>query len=164
MRTVVAIVLTAGIAAVGISGAVQERALPTGQTSTSIKGVWRAVEQTINDRTLKDGSLGVGFHVYTDGYFAAVRESDVPPRPAAPADNATAAQLLATYGPFVAQFGTYEVAGDMITETVLVAKNVEAAGRSNTRRFRIEGNTLITEPVRRTPGTRAITLKFIRVE
>ena len=159
MRRMVAVVAASTLA---VSVAAQSSATPAAQSS--IKGVWRAVEQTINDRTLKDASLGIGFHIYTDTYFAVVRESDVPPRPSVPTENATAPQLLAGYGPFVAQLGTYKVSGDLITETILVAKNAEAAGRSSTRRFRIEGNTLITEPVQRTAGARSITLKFVRVE
>lgn len=161
MRKIVTFVVCAAVA-VAMSLAAQDRS--TSAPRASIQGVWRAVEQTINDRTLKDGSLGVGFHIYTGRHFAAIRESGVPPRPSAPVENASAAQLMAAYGPFVTQFGTYEVSGDLITETVLVAKNPENAGNSSTRRFRIEGNTLIIEPVERRPGARSITLKFVRVE
>ena len=141
---------------------------PAPKPRTPVEGVWRNVEQTINDRALAGDKLGVGYHIYTAGYFAAVRESDVPPRPnltAEQMENATAKEIMAVYGPFVAQLGTYEIAGDVMTERVLVAKNPSSmTGQEHTRRFRIEGNTLITEPVKRTPGARSIVLKFVRVE
>jgi len=115
MRTTLVLVL-------GTAIALSTRPLAQRSTSSSqpsIKGVWRAVEQTINDRTIKDANLGVGFHVYTDGYFAVIRESGTPPRPPAPVENATAEKLMAAYGPFVAQFGTYQVSGDVISEITL---------------------------------------------
>lgn len=134
--------------------------------SVPVQGVWRVVEQTINDRTLVGEKLGAGFHIYTAGYYAAVRESGVPPRPdVRDIDKATASELLAVYGPFVAQLGTYKVVGDRLILTALVEKNPSnMAGRSEQRRFRIEGNTLITEPVERVQGNRQITLKMVRVE
>ena len=133
----------------------------------SIKGVWRVVEQTINERTLKGDQLGVGYHIYTDKYYAAVRESDVPPRPQAEdLSKATASEIIAMWGPFVAQLGTYEISGDRIIHTTIVAKNPanqrDQGGPG--QRFRIEGNTLITEPVQRVTGQRQITLKMVRVE
>lgn len=152
-----------------LSPAVPTEHLTAQKQATPVEGVWRIVEQTINERTLSGETLGAGYHIYTAGHFAAVRESDVPPRPnlsAEQMENATAKEIMAVYGPFVAQMGTYEVAGDLITEKILVAKNPSnmAAGQASTRRFRVEGNTLITEPVKRTPGARSIVLKFVRVE
>lgn len=160
MRTTLVLVL-------GTAIALSTRPLAQRSTSSSqpsIKGVWRAVEQTINDRTIKDANLGVGFHVYTDGYFAVIRESGTPPRPPAPVENATAEQLMAAYGPFVAQFGTYQVSGDVISETTLVAKNPERAGQSGKERFKIEGNTLLLEPAEPLPGGRIVRLRLVRVE
>ena len=132
-----------------------------------IYGVWQVVEQTIDGRTLSGVNLGLGFHIYTPKYFAVVRESGTPLRPApGNADTATAAQLLAAWGPFVAQAGTYEMSGDMVTERVLVAKdvaNMQSGGAGVARRYRLEGNTLTIEPSR-DDGGRNVTLKLIRVE
>jgi hypothetical protein len=155
-------------ACVLVSAAVATQHLTAQKQGTPVEGVWRIVEQTINERTLSGETLGAGYHIYTAGHFAAVRESDVPPRPnlsAEQMEKATPKEIMAIYGPFVAQMGTYEVAGDLITERVLVAKNPSnMAGQASTRRFRVEGNTLFTEPVKRTPGARSIVLKFVRVE
>jgi hypothetical protein len=157
LRVIAAVLVVAFLSV----GAQQQPSRPT-----SIQGVWRVVEQTINDRTLAGEGLGLGFHIYTAGYYAVVRESGTPPRPdVGNVDGATAAQLLAMWGPFVAQFGTYEISGDRLTERTLVAKNPsnmkEAAPTS--RRITLEGNTLTTEPDGTTDGRR-ITLKMVRVE
>ena len=133
----------------------------------SIEGVWRAVEQTISGRTLSGQNLGVGFHIYTKGYVAAVRESGTPPRPGITDDGtATAAQILAAYGPFVAQITSYKISGDRLTVQTLVAKNPDNMGQSHDSRFRLEGNTLIlTSPYDTAPpGARTIVLKMVRVE
>lgn len=160
--------MTKRIAGVSLCGLLLTLSVGAQQpTKPSIKGVWRIVEQTINQRTLKGDQLGVGYHIYTDRYYAAVRESDVPPRPQAEDPNkATARELIDMWGPFVAQLGTYEISGDQIIHTTLVAKNpVNQSDKGGPgQRFRIEGNTLITEPVQRVPGQRQITLKMVRVE
>ena len=141
------------------------------QTVPPVYGVWQVVEQTSDGRIASGSGLGLGFHIYTPRYFAVVRESGTPPRPrlggnsTVTADTATAAQLLAAWGPFVAQVGTYELAGDLITERVLVAKDVasmQSAGAETVRRYRLEGNTLTIEP-REAKGA-GVTLKLIRVE
>ena len=38
-------------------------------TPNVIIGVWRVVEQTINGRTLTGDQLGIGYHIWTKGYF-----------------------------------------------------------------------------------------------
>ena len=131
-----------------------------------VYGVWQVVEQTSEGRTLSGSNLGGGFHIYTPKYFAVVRESGTPPRPRTDgAETATAAQLRAAWGPLVAQVGTYEVAGDLVTERVLVAKDVAnmQPGAETVRRYRLEGNTLTIEPSRGAAGP-GVTLKLIRVE
>lgn len=104
----------------------------------AIQGVWRIVEQTVNHQTLRDTTLGAGFHIYAARHFAVVRETGEPPRPGAgDVDRATVAQLLATWGPFVAQAGTYELSGDRLIATILVAKNPEnVTGKAGAQRFR----------------------------
>ena len=137
------------------------------QSKPSIEGVWRITEQTINDRTLQGEKLGAGFHIYTKGYFAVVRETGESPRPGAGeiSTATTAAQLIAAWGPFVAQMGTYKVSGDRLIGTILVAKNPEnMKGDSGMQKFTIQGDTLTLEPAEIKPGARVIRLKLIRVE
>src|SRR5437773_250133 len=112
-RLVAVIVVVAGVSV----GAQQRPA------QTRLQGVWRVVEQTINERTLAGEKLGLGYYIFTGGYYAVVRESDVPPRPdVSDVTTATGAQLLAMWGPFVAQIGTYELSGDRLLQRILVAK------------------------------------------
>ena len=75
-------------------------------------------------------------------------------------EKATPEQLVAMWGPFVAQFGTYEIKDDVLTLTILVAKNKGKSGLKQIERFKFQGDTLITEPIRAKP----ITLKLVRVE
>jgi len=85
------------------------------------------------------------------------------------AGKATADELRALWGPLLANSGTYEVSGDLLTIHPLVAKHpvVMKAGANEVYRFHIEGNTLTLKQVRNARGVSvesAPTLKFIRVE
>lgn len=154
----VAITTALGIACILLTA--QQRSTP----QPSIQGVWRVVEQTINDQSLKAPELGAGLHIYTAGHFAVVRETGNSPRPdVSNTDNATADQLRAVWGPFVAQMGTYEISGNVLTEKTLVAKNPSNMGAASRRRFKLDGNTLTTEPYEQTKG-RTIKLRMVRVE
>src|ERR1044071_19909 len=83
--------------------------------------------------------------------------------------KATADELRAIWGPLLANAGTYEVSGDLITIHPLVAKFpvVMKPGANEVYRFRIEGKTLTLRQVRNARGVSvdsAPTLKFVRVE
>ncbi len=83
--------------------------------------------------------------------------------------KATADELRALWGPLLANSGTYEVSGDLITIHPLVAKIpvVMKFGATEVYRFHIEGKTLTLKQVRNARGAaveRAPTFKFIRVE
>jgi hypothetical protein len=83
--------------------------------------------------------------------------------------KATADELRAIWGPLLANAGTYEVSGDLITIHPLVAKIpvVMKPGANEVYRFRIEGKTLTLRQVRNARGVvvdSAPTLKFVRVE
>src|SRR5882757_4129450 len=80
--------------------------------------------------------------------------------------KATADELRALWGPLLANSGTYEVSGDLLTIHPLVAKHpvVMKAEANEVYRFRIEGNTLTLRQVRNARGVSvesAPTLKFI---
>ena len=83
--------------------------------------------------------------------------------------QATADELRAVWGPLLANAGTYEVSGDLITIHPVVAKSpvVMKPGASEVYRFRIEGKTLTLRQVRNARGVSvdsAPTLKFVRAE
>ena len=91
------------------------------------------------------------------------------PRPALPSQtNATAAELLAAWGPLTAASGTYEVSGDKLTCRPLVAKNpqVMAPGAADIYTYKLEGNKLTVTDVQNTNGPVAnpVTITYTRVE
>jgi hypothetical protein len=132
----------------------------------SIQGVWRVVEETAGGRIITHPNPG--FIIYTAKYFSVVTVAQDIKRPDVPdVDHATAQQLLAMWGPFAAQFGKYEVKGDVLTLNILVAKNPSLMGTKQIQRFRLDRNTLTTEPFRDpggTPLSKPISLKLARVE
>ena len=134
--------------------------------SPSIQGVWKVVEETNNWRTITSPSPG--YIVFTAKHFALVREAQDIKRPdVRDVDNATAQQLLAMWGPFAAHFGTYEVKGDVVALTLLVAKNPSQMNTQQFQRLRLQANTLMTEPLRDASGTplaKPIRMKMVRVE
>ena len=83
--------------------------------------------------------------------------------------KATADELRALWGPLLANSGSYEVSGDLITIHPVVAKIpvVMKSGATEVYRFRIEGKTLTLRQVRNARGVtveQAPTFKFVRVE
>jgi hypothetical protein len=83
--------------------------------------------------------------------------------------KATADELRALWGPLLANAGTYEISGDLLTIHPLVAKIpvVMKAGANEVYQFRIEGKTLTLRQVRNARGVAvnsAPTFKFVRVE
>lgn len=83
--------------------------------------------------------------------------------------KATADELRAIWGPLLANAGTYEISGDLITIHPLVAKIpvVMKPGANEVYQFRIEGKTLTLRQVRNARGVAvasAPTIKFVRVE
>lgn len=83
--------------------------------------------------------------------------------------KATPDELRALWGPLLANAGTYEVSGDLITIHPLVAKIpvVMKPGANEVYRFRLEGKTLTLKQVRNARGVSADsapTFKFVRVE
>ena|ERR1051326_2159052 len=83
--------------------------------------------------------------------------------------KATADELRAMWGPMLANAGTYEVSGDLITIHPLVAKVpvVMKPGANEVYRFRIDGKTLTLRQVRNARGVAvdsAPTFKFVRAE
>ena len=83
--------------------------------------------------------------------------------------KATADELRAVWGPLVANAGTYEVSGDLITIHPLVAKIpvVMKPDANEVYRFRIEGKTLTLRQGRNALGVAvdsASTFKFVRAK
>jgi hypothetical protein len=95
-------------------------------------------------------------------------DSDQPRTEIRDLEKATAAELIATWGPFVAASGTYEVSGNTLTMRALISKNpnVMEPGNFSAYTFTIDGNTLTMTDTRNAAGTVASprTFTFTRLE
>src|SRR5262249_61602083 len=98
--------------------------------SGSIQGVWQAVEVTMTGptpRTITIPEPRPNLTILTARHYSRVQIEAEGPRPMlADAMKASADQLRATWGPFAAEAGTYEVTGNLITMRPVAAKNPAA--------------------------------------
>jgi hypothetical protein len=141
----------------------------------SIQGVWRIVQTSTsgpNSRTVDKSGPGVGGMIFvTARHFAYVDVTGDKPRPALPqggAMKATADELRATWGPFDAQAGTYEIKGNETTQRVLVAKapGLMQPDALYVMAFKLDGNTMTLTQVRNNAGPfpNPVTFKLTRLE
>ena len=109
-----------------------------------------------------------GLYIFTPTHYsmvlAATNRTDI-----ADTSKATADELRAYWGPLLANAGTYDIAGDLLTIHPIAAKFpvVMKPGANEVYRFRVEGKTLTLQQVRNARGVavaQAAALKFIRVE
>lgn len=109
-----------------------------------------------------------GLYLFTATRYSMLLASTDRPN-IADTSKATADELRALWGPLLANSGSYEVSGDLLTIHPLVAKIpvVMKSGASEVYRFRIEGKTLTLRQVRNARGVtveQAPVLRFMRVE
>ena len=142
-----------------------------GQTKpASLQGAWRATEITVtgpNARTLTN--LQPNLTVVSARHYARVEVQSEGPRPVvADVSKATADELRAVWGPFVAEAGTYELTGDTLTLHPIASKNPAAmvAGAVIVYSCKLEGNTLTLTQQRNQNGPypNPVTFKLTRVE
>jgi len=140
--------------------------------TSSIQGVWRAVEAKISGpgaRTIPFGERP-NLTIITAKHYSRVEVQADGPRPILPdVAKATADELRAAWGPFVSEAGTYEVtAGNLITMRPVASKNpaVMGPGVFITYSFTLDGDTLTLTQQRNQNGPFAnpFTLKLVRVE
>lgn len=132
-----------------------------------LQGVWKVTETTLtgpNARTTKPAETDI--LIFTKKYLSAVVVTAEKPRPALPQKDATDAQKLATWEPFLAATGTYEVKGTTFTFHPIAAKNPVEPGEFITFDFKIEGNTLsLTLKANKAgPIANPMTIKMVRLE
>jgi len=153
-------------------------ALLTGVRTTTqskpnpLQGVWQTVEATTTGpgaRTIVFPEPRANLVIFTARHYTRVEvQSETPRQPLANTATATADQLRATWGPVVAEAGTYEVTGDRVTMRPVASKNpaVMGAGVFITYSYKIEGNTLWITQVQNQSGPFAnpFTTKSVRVE
>ena len=112
---------------------------PMAAAAQSIEGVWRLAE--FESANLPAPTEVTGLMIFADGHYsrAFVRASE----PRRPTDqSATPEEILAAWGPFIANSGTYTVDGSTLTFQVVVAKVPAAMRTSTTVEVRFEGDSL----------------------
>lgn len=125
-------------------------ALASAQSTPSLVGAWRVTEVVVTGANAStNSSPQPGLYIFTRGHYSVLTVGGTTARksPAAPKDPArlTDAEKLAQYevwNPFTANSGTYQVTGSTLTTSPMVAKNPGVMGGTQTREFRIDGNTL----------------------
>jgi len=134
--------------------------------TSPLKGAWRAVDTGGGQNRVKIVGLAIFMEShYSIMYFDATNE-----RPdIANVGQASADDMRALWNGWVANTGTYEVNGDLVTIHPSGAKNpvVMKAGANEVYRFQIDGDTLSWTQQRNARGvavTGAATTKFVREE
>jgi len=141
-------------------------------TRGPVQGVWRIVEVTIagpNARTMSFAERP-NLTIISAKHYSRVEVQADGPRPMLPdAAKASADELRAVWGPFVAEAGTYELASDgLITMRPIASKNpaVMGPGVFISYSYKLDGDTLsLTQQGNQNgPFTNPFTLKFVRIE
>ncbi len=127
------------------------------QKSTSLTGAWKVMKIQMtgpNARTVTNPQPGL--YLFTDKYFSIMMVTADHPRPIHPTlpemPKATAQEILAIYGPYVANTGTYEINGGTLIMRPIVSKNPELMGGSVTYSFEVQGNSLTLKMVKMSMG------------
>jgi hypothetical protein len=164
MKTSLFVVLTVAVlAGQGIAGQ---------SKPASIQGVWKVVEVTITGPDARTLSFTdrPNLTIIAASHYSRVEVQADGPRPVlADAAKASADELRATWGPLVAEAGTYELsAGNAVTMRPIASKNpaVMGPGVFIVYSYRLEGATLTLTQQRNQTGPFAnpVTFKLTRVE
>ena len=128
------------------------------QKSTSLTGAWQVTKVQMtgaNARTVTNPQPGL--YLFTGKYFSLMMVMGDHPRPIHPTlpemPKATPQEILAVYGPYVANTGTYKVNGGTLIMHPTVSKNPELMGGSVTYSFEIHGNSLTLKMVKMVMGS-----------
>jgi len=164
MRLSIALAVVVLLGSVGIDGQGQR---------ASMQGVWRVAEVNIpgpKPQTIVFGEARPNLTIITPRHYSRVEVQSDGPRPI-PADiaKATADELRAVWGPFVAEAGSYEITGaGVVTMTPIVSKSpaAMAAGAFIVYGFKQDGDTiwLTQQKNQNGPFANPVTFKLVRVE
>jgi hypothetical protein len=145
---------------------------PVQPPQPSIQGVWRVVEANVTG----PGARTIPFTerpnltIITAKHYSRVEVQADGPRPTLPdVTKATADELRAAWGPFVAEAGTYELTpGNSMTVRPIASKNpaVMGSGVFITYPNKLESDSLSLTQQRNQNGpfSNPFTLKLVRVE
>jgi hypothetical protein len=135
--------------------------------AADLEGAWRVVEvATTGPGARTVGAPQPGLLLFTDGHYSYTLINGDQPRPAPSPGLASAEQLLAAWGPFAANAGTYEVSGSTMIRRPIVAKSPSAMGPGvfNEYTFRLSADTLwvATVGTETGPSRNPTTVRYVR--
>jgi len=164
MRLLIALAAVVLLGSVGLDGQVQR---------ASMQGVWRVAEVTIagaKPQTIVFGESRPNLTIISAKHYSRVEVQSDGPRPV-PADiaKATADELRAVWGPFVAEAGTYEFTGaDVVTMKPIASKSpaAMAPGAFIVYGFKQDGDTIWLTQQKNQGGSfnNPVSFKLVRVE
>ena len=140
--------------------------VPHAQSRSPLKGAWKA-SAVVGGPTSQPI---VGLAIFGDTHYSIMYFSATTERPdITNVGTASADEMRALWNGWVANTGTYEVSGDLVTIHPTGAKNpvVMKPGANEVYRFKIDGNTLSWTQQRNARGiavTGAATATFTREE
>ncbi len=115
-----------------------------GSVRQPIEGVWKVTEIVVTGADASTiSNPQPSLFIFARSHYSMMYVSDNRPRAVYKAENPTRDEKLAAFDSFIANTGTYEVAGSTLTIHPIVARNPNyMAGGFDKYQFRLEGNTL----------------------
>lgn len=143
--------------------------LTANDSRAAFEGVWRTMEVVVPGPTPQTFKPVATLAIFHGRHYSRVEVHSEGPRAVLkdPA-SASADELRAVWGPFVAEAGTFDLSGNVVTMQALVAKNPAAmtGGATSVYSYQRSGDTLTLTQTRTPSGSSAvpITIKLERVE
>ena len=138
------------------------------QSKRSLEGVWQAVQVTHGPQaiTIKPGP---NLTIFSAKHYNRIDvQTDRPRAALANPSTASAEELRESWGPLVAEGGTYELSDNLLTLKPVVSKSpaAMAPGVSIVYTYKLEGDTLTLSAQRdwNGPVTNPVTVKLARIE
>ena len=166
-------ILSNGVALVSAATAILIAGMAVRSTATAapaaLEGVWRTVEVVVQSPAPQTFRPGATLAIFHGRHYSRVEVHAESARPLLkdPA-AASAADLRATWGPFVGEAGTFVLSGNEVTMQALVAKNPAAMtqGATSVYTYQRNGDTLTLTQIRTHsgPSPAPTTIKLARVE
>ena len=113
-------------------------------TKKSIEGAWKVTEIVVTGADASNVSTPQpGLIIFTQKYYSVMWIPGNQPRALFKGEDPTNEEKIAAYNSFVANSGTYDVAGETLNLHPMVARSPNfMAGGVSKNQFRIEGTTL----------------------
>jgi hypothetical protein len=139
------------------------------QSKRSLEGAWQAVEVTLGGPRAITIKPGPNLTIFSERHYSRIYVQTDKPRPVlANPSSASVEELRETWGPLVAEGGSYERSDNLITLKPVVSKNPAAMvpGVSIVYAYELEGDTMTlrAQSDRNGPVASPHTVKLVRIQ